>query len=162
MGLLNAIGEHGGAHCHAVQTLVQGRRRRAAAVVDVACKARCLVELQPQQIDGRNVAVVAAFIVFAGQHVGVDQATPINKALHVVHADVALLLLEDEGAVVGVVIWHRPRAALLGFRRQRPVQQPWLHAIPGPNAHAHHIGQFGGVVTMATGIGRHGRRIREK
>ncbi len=162
--LLAARVRHGGAHGHGVQPLVGRRRRRAAAVVDVAREARGLVEARPLQRDARQVAVVARFVVVAGEEIGVDQAPALHEALHVLHAHVDVRLLEDEGAVVGVVVGQRSRAALPRLGRQRGVHQARLHAVPRPQAGADDVGPFARVVAQAAGValGGHARGRREE
>ncbi len=144
--------ELGGAHGHRVQALVDDDRRHAAAVVDVAAEAGGLIEEWPLQTDGVLIAIVAGLVVIAGAHVGVEPATTFHEALHVLHADVVVRLLEDEGRVVGVVVRHRAEATLQRLGGQRFVHQARLHAVPRAQARADHVGPFVGVVAQAARV----------
>ena len=95
-----------------------------------------LVEPGSLQTNRRCVAVVVGLVVVARREVGVHQAATFDKSLHVLHADLAVRLLEDEGAVVGVVVGHRAGAALQRLLGQRCIHQARLHAVPGPQARA--------------------------
>src|SRR5450830_345209 len=150
---------HGDAHAHGVETLVDRVWRRAAAIVDVTGDTDRLREARALLADSRLVAVVAILVMVTGGEVGVHQTAAFNKALHVLHADIVVRLLEHEQGIVRVVIGHRAQAARQGFLWQRYRVQTRLHAIPWAQAGADHIAPLVGVVADAAIVANRAHRL---